>query len=359
MSNKTDKYFLVLGICIITLVFCSFFFLQPQVAGDSITYLNAIDFLKTGKTGENFMPNRIITNFGALYVIISLSKIFGSTTGVWLALNAAFYAVSSFIFYKLLLLIFENNKTAFLGTLFLSGNYSFIWFGPNFLMDVGGWMFYIISLLFTFRYSKFNNRKDLLLASLSVGMGGLFKEYALLGIIPIFAFLVYENRKDFAVMAKKGILPVILCFLPIVIVYAYAYFRLEYTYFDWFGVALEKYEYKSRIIEYIKSFGSLLNFLGILFIAGLWTFWRQIKILDRKIEVFVLSTVASVLPAFLWPAITQRVLFITVPAVIIIACFFFKKYENYFHWYIPILTVYVLASFFMDLFILDFVNLPM
>ena len=160
---------------------------------------------------------------------------------------------------------------------------------------------------------------------------------------------------------KKSWLPAIGAVLPVLIVYLTVYFSFHYTYADWVKNSYQ-YAYSSslklRIIEYIKCFGSLFNFLGIFTAGGAYVFWKERKTMDPRVRLFVIAAVVSFLPVFFWGGITQRIMAITVPASIIVACFFFKKYEKYMYWFITFLLLYLLANFFMDSFILKFVNLP-
>ncbi len=361
MKIKKDKIFIILLVCTIALVFSSIFFLKPQIAGDSVSYLKTINFLQTGIKSPDFIPNRIMTTFGALQLVMFFSGIFGSETQVWIVMNVIFYFISTLVFYKLLDLFFEDKKIALLGTLFMISNYAFIRFGLNYLMDIGGWTFYIISLFLLLRYSKSNNRRDLLSASIIVGIGSLFKEYALLGVIPIAVFLIYENRKSFTGLIKNSIIPAVFSSTPIITLYIFVYLKFGYTYADWLTDSY-KYSYSSsfilKIAEYIKSFGSLFNFLGIFVITGAYILWKEKNNLNGRTKLFIISAIASFLPVFAWGSITQRILFIMVPVSIIIACFFFKKYKKYYYWFLPVLAIYILINFFMDSFLLNFINLP-
>jgi hypothetical protein len=198
----------------------------------------------------------------------------------------------------------------------------------------------------------------LLFSAAFIGLGSLFKEYAFLAISPIAVMLIYENRASFKKIIQKAFLPAVFATVPIILVYLFAYLKFHYTYLDWFGANKVTYVYPSRIIEYIKSFGSLLNLLGILFLCGLYVLSKDFEKIEKRIKVFLLGVFLSFLPVFSWPAITQRILFITVPFVIIISSFFIKKYENKYLWFFALLSVYILASFFMDSFILKVVDLP-
>jgi len=351
------KYYILLFGCVVALFLLSFYSFHPKIEGDSVSYIEAIEFLTEDAAPTGLIYNRIITTFGGLTVLIVLGPIL-DLLPAWQIMNFIFFAISAFAFFKLLDLLFENRKVAILGTLFLIANYAILRFGLAYLMDMGGWAFYISSVYFTLKYSKSYDRKNLYKAVVLSSIGGLFKEYAFLAVIPIVVFLVYENWPSFRNIFKKSILPALLAVGPIFLVYLYAYIQFDYTYFDWLSTNQAYYLYDSRIIEYIKSLGSLLNILGILFVGGLLVLRKQWQSLEIRIKLFLLSIFASFLPIFFWPAITQRILFITVPFTIIISGFLFKKYENRLIWLIPAIVLYLLVSLTMDSYILPNITLP-
>ena len=338
----------------------SIYFLKPEIEGDTPSYLDAISVLNGAQTPPNFSPNRILTTFGALESVILFTNIFGSIFEVWLFLNLIFYFIVSFAFYFLVRKIFNSTQVAFLATLFLASNYALLDFGLTYLMDIGGWAFYTLSLLFTYRYIESGNYKNLLWAGMAIGIGGLFKEYAFLACIPIAVIVVYEYWQRPLVLIKKAILPALFTLLPIVLVYAYVFKNFDYSYLDWLSFNKSYYVYDSRIIEYIKSLGSLYNFLAFLLFGGLYCALRFGKeiMADKKTRIFIMGVFLSILPILFWPAITQRILFITVPAGILLASFLFKKYEKYWWDFLPILALYAISNLAMDTFILPNLNLP-
>jgi hypothetical protein len=359
-ENKELQLFIFLFIIIII----SFLWLKPHIAGDSFDYLNSIQFLKTGIKSVDFAPNRLLTTFGALELLIFLSFLFHSTVFAWIFINTCFYLIFNFLFYKVLIYIHKDERVALLGTLFLATNYALAVFGLNFLMDMGGWMFYMISIYFSYKYLYYKNRKNILLSALAVGFGVLFKEYAVLGVIPIALILIYENfRKNNYLSSIKNIIfnsffPALLAIVPLTILYFFIYFKFGYTYIDWLQTNNERYPNFNRLNEYIKSFGSLLNFLGVLFLIGLFSLYKKWPELEERNKVFITAVFMSFLPLFLWPGITQRVLFISVPALMLVASYGIKRFENKLSIIELLLVVYFLASLFMDSYILIHVNLP-
>ncbi len=359
--DKSKIFFWIFIISISIICLFSIRTFHPIVDGDGISYVEAIHVMEGGSIPSTFVPNRILTTFLNLESVILFSKIFGSIEAGWLIFNIILYFIFNIIFYKLIISIFKSDKVALLSSLFLATNYAMISFGLDYWMDIGGWVFYILSLYFTLKYSQTGERRQLLYSSVCIGIGALFKEYAFLAIIPVAIILIYENRTNIFNIVKKAFVPALFSLMPVLLVYIYIFEKFHYTYADWLSMNSEYYIYSSRIIEYIKSLGSLYNFLAFLVIGGAYYFLKNNKntefLIDKKVKIFVFSALASILPIFIWPAITQRILFITVPASLLIASFLFKKFERYWWIFLLFLLPYVLMNFNMGIILLKF-NLP-
>ena len=112
--------------------------------------------------------------------------------------------------------------------------------------------------------------------------------------------------------------------------------------------------------------GSILaivtDFFGwFLFVPGFYILAKRTKgmIKDKNIDknmVFIWLTILSSFSVLLWPVVT-RVLFITMPAAVLVSSLFLKKIEK--RWYIVslILILYAVCAYLMDAYILDFVNI--
>ena len=358
--DRSKIFFLFFIISISIVCSLSIYLFKPIIDSDGLSYADSIRVLQ-GKTAPvNFVPNRILTSFLGLQSVILFDKIFGSEEFGWLMLNIFFFFFLNIIYYKLILNIFKSEKTAFLGSLFLATNYAVITFGLDYWMDIGGWVFYILSLYLTFKYIQTGKKEILLYSALSVGVGGLFKEYAFLATIVIAMTLVYENLSNPIKIFKKSFFPALLVIIPFLSISIFVYEKFNYTYSTWFSFNKEYYIYASRLTEYIKSLGSLYTFLAFLIIGGAYyAIYNQKRIIsDSKTTFFIFSVIVSTLPVFIWSAITQRILFITVLPAILIACFLFKKFENYWLVFIPVLILYAVINFTMTDFILPILNLP-
>lgn len=367
-ASEKKWFFIAYLFCICAIGIGAALILPRVMDGDAVGYAHAIQVYQgtiqlhippglTENTLDVVAAHRILTTFLGIEAVRIFSEIFGSLIGGWMIWNTLLFFGVSIVFYRLLERFFQSAKVAFVGGLFLAGNYSVVAQGLALFMDMGGWFFYLLSIYWLYRYIESERYRDVFFAALAIAIGGFFKENSFVAFIPIGLVLLYENyRTPFRYL--KRVVPLgLLVVVPMAILHIGVYLKYGYVYTYWIRLA-GTFVYPSIIVEYIKSFGSLLNFLVPVALAGAIIFLRGGYPIDAKRKIFLGGVVLSTIPAVMWPAITQRVLFLVVPWVIILAGFCIKRYERYWYAFLPILAVYILAAFTMDSFILDFVNLP-
>lgn len=357
-----DIYKKILLFLLILTPFVSIGVLRPQIAGDGLSYVQSIDVLKTGSIPENFIPNRLLTTYAGLVLVMLFESLFSSLSFAWLFLNSCLYVLAGLFFYALLKNIFNDAQLAFMGTLLFITNYCIVSFGLGYLMDMGGWTFYIISLYYSFEYLRQKEDKWLWIASGVVGIGGLFKEYAFLGFVVAAMSVILVHWRNWMDICKRLCIASCIVFVPVVLLNVYIYSIYEYSYFSWLANQEGLYPGQNIVIEYIKSFGSLYTFGWFLFVPGVYYFVKELKGVyyreDQYVSLlFVGLVVLSALPVFVWPVVT-RVLFVTVPSLVLISCLFLREVGWKLKIFIPVFILYSIASYLMDSFILDFVNLP-
>ncbi|MBN2094137.1 MAG: glycosyltransferase family 39 protein [Candidatus Zambryskibacteria bacterium] len=361
----TKDKIIISGLLILLAVF-SICLLQPQIAGDSFHYTDSIEVLKTGIVPEEFMPMMIVSTYLGLQSIMFFDLFTNSFKVSWLLLNGIFYVFMGLSAYLLIKEMFGDKLTAFLGALFLVVNYAVVVFGLAYMMDMGGWFFYMVSLYFSYKYFKNDNESDkwLYLSSVLVGLGGLYKEYAFVAYVVIFGIIIFRDWTDWLKILKKVIITGCISFGPFLLLNIYGFLKFDYTYLDWF-LEQKKYSFQNKTLEFIKSFGSIFNFGWLLFFPGFYLLLNRTKnmikskIINRDL-IFIWLVIFSCISVLLWPVVT-RVLFITMPAAILVSSLFIKKLSRNLRLCItlPILALYMISSYFMDSFILDFVNLPL
>ncbi len=262
--------------------------------------------------------------------------------------------------------MFKSEKTAFVGSLFFAGNYAMVIFGLTYFMDIGGWFFYTLSIYYLYQYIESGTKRALYTSALAIAVGALMKESVPFAYIVMFIVLFYENRKSLAGFIKKIYIPTAIAFVPMLVHHLIMYIAYDYSYWQFILLNHRIYNYKSRFVEYVKNFGSLLNFLAPVALAGLIVMFKsgfnKLKEefgMDDKKLVFIGAVPISALPAVVWPGITQRVLFMVVFGLVMVACFFIKRYEKYWYVFVGLALVYAVVSLLMDSVILNAVNLPL
>lgn len=363
-----SRFFIAYLVALLAIATGTLFAYERVIDGDAVGYANAVRVYQ-GEVELNIPPgltentidvvtaHRILTTFLGIQAVRIFSEIAGSLIAGWVAWDILLFFGVSIVFYRLLERFFQSPKVAFIGGLFFAGNYSMVAQGLALFMDIGGWFFYVLSLYWLYRYIESGRYRDVFFAALAIAVGGFFKENSFVAFIPIAFVLLYENYRTPVIYLKRIIPLGLLIAIPMIVLHIAIYLKYEYVYTYWIRLA-GTFVYPSLIAEYIKSFGSLLTFLAPVALAGAVILWRERTLLDTKRWVFLIGVIISTIPAIMWPAITQRVLFLVLPWVIILAGFCIKRYERYWYAFLPVLGVYILAAFTMDSFILDFVNLP-
>lgn len=363
-----DKYKILLFSILIFLSVFSVYALHPKIEGDSLLYVNSIKVLETGVQPDGFIPMMILTTYLGLKLIMFFNIFTHSIAISWSIVNALMYITMGLFFYSLLKIFVKDIKIAFIGTLFFITNYAAISFGLAFMMDIGGWAAYVTSLYFSYRYLESNSdiqngEKWLYISSLAIGVGGLYKEYSFVAYIILWGVLVFKNWGEWSKIFWKSVATLSIALGPFFVMNLYTYFYFgHYTYLNWFLYNQDTYTYQNRLVEFIKSFGSIYNIAWPLFLGGFYILiGKTIEIFKtKKMDINILFLWLVIISGFsvlLWPVVT-RVLFITMPGIILVSSLFIKKIENNIYLVAPILVVYIITSFLMDAFILDFVNLP-
>jgi glycosyltransferase involved in cell wall biosynthesis len=359
-SVGRDTYKSVLfSIAFCVLLLSLVLFKPNMLGGDSQTYVESLSVIKTGIVPSDFIPNRILTTSLGLLSILSLDIVIQNIAVSWMFINIVLLLILVIYFYNLILELFNDKKVAFIGGLLLCTNYSFINFGPAYLMDAGGWALYVIALYYLYKYIKSAKRIPLW-SALLIAIGGLWKEYVFLASVVLAGAIVIKYWGSWNRICRYVLLCAAVILLPTLILNLFVYYKYHYSYFSWFKHQ-DIYTYSSRIVEYIKAFGSLYNFGWFLFLPGLFVFMkksiRSVNKNEYSIQVvYILLILVSTIPFLIWPAITQRILFITIPGIILVSLFAIRyfKYDQYYTW--GILSLYTISNFIMNSVLLKVIN---
>lgn len=364
-------FFLAYLACLTILASLALYFLPHVLQGDAVSYVDAAKAYASGShlsvdleseviTPEIVAVHRMLTTTLAIEVLRFFAWLTGSFEVGWLVMDTILYFAGGIALYILLMRFYDSERVAFIGGLFFAANYTVLSQGMGYFMDIAGWFFYIFALLLLYLYMESNSYRTLMLAALVVAVGGFFKENAYMAAIPIGTILLFENYNKPLTFLAKSIPLGLLVVTPAVYQHIHIYREYGYTYTYWIRISQDLYEYNSIIIEYIKSFGSLLTFFAPVALLGAYEFIRRLfdQALETRKKVYIVAVLVSSIPAVMWPAITQRVIFLAVPGLILLAGLAIHRWQRHWYAFLPFVALYAIAGLTMDAYILDLVNLP-
>jgi 4-amino-4-deoxy-L-arabinose transferase-like glycosyltransferase len=322
------------------------FSLQPpfDLAGDAPGYLEAMRVLNGMHPPDGFIPNRILTTFGGVSTVAALAWITGNYLASWFFVNTLYFFGLAFVSYFLFRRITGSDIGSILGALFLVGNYDVLVFGLNYLMDISGWFWFMLSLLFLSIYMEGDDRRFLWGAALAAGVGTLFKEYAFFAFLPLGVYLLYRHWRSPREMIR-AVVPCAVSLLPLVLVHIIVYLAYGYSYFDWYGMNTETFAFEGWAWNAGRSFLVVLGFMLPVSLLGIFAFVHRARTsLDARKILFVVSLALPALAVFLWPIITERLVFLFVPLAALLAAFAVARYERHWPWFAFIWLLYVMVA---------------
>lgn len=359
------SFFVVLTLTLVGIAAFSIYSLKPvpidrygDRGGGDGSYWQSMDLVVTGQHSLNFLANRFVTGSGFILSVVTLEKVVGSREATWLLLNSLFYIGMGLCFYALATRVLQDKRAAFLSTMLLALNYATVVFGLSYGADASGWFFYVAALYCSFRFITTKQPAWLWAAAALVGVGGIFKEYALCAYIVVAGSICIVERGKWLRMVGLLLATATIAIVPFIVANLYTWVFFHYTYLDWWAYNQTRQSIypDSRLYEYIKSFGSLYNVAWFFGLSGLVIFWQRRKevLHDTTLQFIILVALSSV-PVLVWPPF-QRVFFITAPAFALVAGLFFKRVTHY--WLLlPIFIVYALFAYLLDAYIFDMVNI--
>lgn len=328
---------------------------------DTHSYLSTIDYFRQILSGdvhlEDMPPQAVLTRALTTPLMLLSALVVGDITGNdaygIIAINILLYFLLVPVFYRIGILVFNDTKTAFIATILLLTNWVLFSFGTTFLVDMGGWFFFLLTTLLSLEYYRSPSRRGYFYAAiLSSIIGVFFKEYGALGIVTLALLICIQSK---GVQEKiKDLLIAGLSFGVIFLAYhLFFYLQYQYTYFSWYGhnylayAAPESTKSKHELSHLVRI-TALIFLLGWpLFLLGALRLVREIKKVGTE-KLMVLSAMLPASLAFLvWPAFTHRIAFILIPWAALVAAYGLASLKN--RWGIAaILALYALFNFNVD-----------
>lgn len=354
LKRPLSRPLLVLSCASVALYVATCYYLQApfDFGGDAPGYLEAMQVLNGMPEPATFTPNRFLTTFASVSVVALLASLTGNYLASWFFVNTFYFFGLAFVSYFLFRRLTGNETGSILGALFVIGSYDVLTFGLNYLMDIAGWFWFMLSLLFSYLYledGKNESRRYLWYAALAAGLGTLFKEYAFFAFLPLGACILYRHRLDVRGIIRDA-LPCVASLVPLLLVHAGVYLIYGYSYLDWYGMNTATFGFSDWAWNAGRSFLVVLGLILPVSVLGLTTL-RSVT--GTRIKLFTLSLVLPALAVFIWPIITERLVFLAVPLAALLAAFAIARYERHWPWFGFVWLLYVMVALRTDGLILN------
>lgn len=288
----------------------------------------------------------LLNNVGTIVLSVALGKAVGSDLGGLVLFNSAGYLLIVFFFYQLSRLVFSDDEKAagiplsVIATILVASNYALLMAGPGaYLVDSGGWIFYFAALYCAARF-HFRGEDHYAIYGGALSMIGIFfKESGGIAILTIGVLILITQKtwkEKLFLLIKTG------SFFIINIAYhVFAYITHGYLYLNRYTTVINDFAPQQSVIRTAKILASLyLVGWPISLIGAIATYSRK---LDKR-NRFLLSMIPSAFIFFAYPAYDQRISFVAVPFLALLAGIGLAALRKRFIVY-TLIIVYVVSNF--------------
>lgn len=335
-NNKYLIFALVFALLNMGAVFAIF---GAQKYRDSQDYIEVINWFQ-GEAGGQALFHRLLKPLGLLIALPF--EVLGEGTGL-IVENIFFYLFSAFLIFKITELIYHDKKVSLLASVFFVTATPVIEAGLSYMVDMGGWFFYLLSIFLTLLYFKTKNGKLIILNGFISGLGFLMKEAGGLGVL-FFTLMVLSGR---GFNVKEKILKIfyfgIFLLIPFATVQILIFKYFHFTLLDWYfmagpGIDAGK---ESPLLIVLRFLGQLFRILGILWPLVLIGIWQELREKNwERIKIFLVLIPAS-FSFLLWTVGGGgRAAFIFAPLGILLASYGCKKIKP---WIMVLIILIILA----------------
>lgn len=308
-NHRTSLLFLFI-VCSIAVVF-RFGYIELTPNSDYHSYIATAQVFAGLEAPE--VPARILKPLAPALVAVG-APYFGFRAS-FLGEVALLYFAFAFAFYFLAFSFFKEQRLALIATLFSILSYPLLRYGLDLYTETGALFFYVLALGLTFKYLETPSRRTLVLASITIGAGLLWKEYVVVNGLILGILLLLEATCSREKIKNLFILGV-LSLGPSLLVQLWVYQTFGYTYVDWYltgGVGGFATEF--TLFNLTKSLAALLGLAWLLVPVGL-TKWTSLTPTQRR---FLSIAIPPTLLGFCWGFVSSRLFYVMAPSWILIA----------------------------------------
>jgi hypothetical protein len=269
-----------------------------------------------GSTGGEVYPERLLKPL-APAAVAALARLTGDYESAFVITVIAFYlaliVASLWLFREF---FHDRLSLAVPATLLFVFSYPVLGYGLDLYIETGAWLFYVLALYFTLRYARSPSRRNVLLASLVIGVGFWWKEYSVVNGLVLGMMIIWHPGLRLRAKVTHAALAA-LPFLAFHVAWqAHIYQQYRYTYVEWYlhgGASGFKTQF--TVLNLLKTPFALLMGAWTFVPAGLMRF-RECDLIERR---FVVVTGACACLFFTWGHVSSRLFYVMTPPLVVLA----------------------------------------
>lgn len=312
--TKNNYFSILIILACVNVLGILYFFSESIERSDTVRYVQTIDYF-LGQAPEPALSS-LVKPLSVMTAAL-VSPLTGPRGALFLQ-NLLFYFASIILVFKIIKLLYANEKQAFYGAVLFMTSFPMLENSLSFLTDISGWFFLILVIYLTLKFYQKPTLKLAVISGFLSGIGFLFKESGA-GGAAFFAFLLLlSNRFKWPEKIKYWLVLSFCTLLPIILSILLIFNIFDYSYLDWYKANLastsKDYNLRNIIQQVIVMF-----LLGWVFaIRGAWQEWKNRQEIKERSSV-LLAMAFLFFVGFLWPMPTARVLFLGAPILLCLA----------------------------------------
>ncbi len=304
-KEKKLVFYLALASVVNLLIFEFYFGFHPNNDTDSFIWL--IDFFRDPQ-GLFYYPNRYLNPF---YAVVSAKLLFFLPSDISLiTINVIFYFGLVFLTYGLIRRVFKNNFIGFVSALIMMTSYAMLRYGLTQVQDMGGYFWFLLTIYVGWRWWEDKKISWLLLGGVAVSFGVLTKESGCMGALFVGVLFLLDK----ALWRKRFFNFVVFSFFPFItiIINSFRSKDVDYNSLLWFLDAWRIFGPENYTpLKWLGVHVTTYNILWVFIFLGAYYIFKNWRVLDKNIKVYLLAVLPSSFSYYLWSLFISRTVFIS------------------------------------------------
>jgi len=248
---------------------------------------------------------------------------------IFIMQNVIFFYLTGIYLFKLIFLISKSFQLSLTGMLLYIFCQPFAVYTLFILSDVTGWFFGIYAIYLSIKYiNKQNNNFNIILIGFTSGIGMLFKESAIIGLIFAIIYIMLYH-----ITVKNKIHKLFYLFVGFIVPVAISFIIISHVFHDsiinrvlFAHKAVSGDTFKFTELKQIYRILDVYWFFVIVAIINIIKNFRKINLISKAA---ILSLLFSSVLMPVWPYYSDRILFMVAPFLLIISLTTIQKFDKY------------------------------